>query len=184
MSSAAVKTPEKKLRDEQILTLKPSAFKVADFARARFDAIMPSGLAFEEALKPSFWTNIVNLLKKNQLTSESDKTGAMIDLGTEDHAYYALLYVRAVLERGLIVQCIGPCSDPKTGKACPIDLGTGMPWIGHKPLKNDHFDLRWNVGKRGFDIVRADDLQIVADGASFPTREMAVQWIERTAKAV
>jgi len=182
-AAAATQPATKTMRQEQPIALKPGAFQGAEFARARFDAMMPSGIAFEEALKPSFWTNVVHLLSRNQLTNQPDRSGAFIDLGTEDHAFYAKLYVRAVGSNGLIVQCIGPSIDAK-GRACPVDLATGLPWTGAQPVESDGFDIRWNLGKRGFDIIRKSDQQVIADGSNFKTREMALEWIEKTTKAV
>ena len=142
-----------------------------------------AGMPFEEVFRPGFWGNVVHLFKKDIIAGGADRAGAIIHLRTEDHAFYARLYVRAVLERGLLVQCVGPSFDPKTGKACPIDLATGGPWYGPTDLGIENFELRWNANKRGFDIVRKSDLQIVADGRNFPTRELAVEWIEKTARA-
>lgn len=170
-------------RTEMAKTLKPSRFQAAEYTRAMFDAVLPADLDFDEVLKPGYWSNVVHLLKRNPIANEPDRTGALIHIGTDDHAFYGLLYVRAVLERGLIVQCIGPCIDVKTGKACPADLSTGGPWKGRTPIESDQFDLKWNLGKRGFDIIRKSDLQVVADGGNFPTREAAVEWINKTAKA-
>jgi hypothetical protein len=111
----------------------------------------------------------------------TDRAGACIEIISEDHAFFAELYVRAVLDRGLIVQCTGP-SLSKAGKACPVDLETGEAWTGRRSLKTSHFDLKWNVGKKGFDIIRREDQQIVGKAENFPTREQAVEWIEKTTR--
>lgn len=176
--SAVVKT----LREEQPKVLRGSDLKVYGHGYERLTATIPAGWTLDDVLKPGFWTNVVHMFQKNQMTGGADRSGSIIELRTEDGAFYADLIVRAVLGRGLIVQCIGPSQD-KTGKACPVDLSTGLPWAGGAALSSDQFDLKWNRDKRGFDIIRKADQQIVADGANFPTRELALEWISKTARA-
>lgn len=182
LAAAATSAPKLK-REPQPPTLKPGDFEESQYAFLDASAKIPAGMPFEEVFRPGFWGNVVHLFKKDIISGGVDRAGAVIHLRTEDHAFYARLYVRAVLERGLLVQCIGPGFDVKSGKACPIDLATGGPWTGPTDLGIDNFELRWNAGKRGFDIVRKSDLQVVADGRNFPTRELAVEWIEKTAGA-
>lgn len=179
MSISPVKKPAALLR-EQSKILRPGNFQASEFARARFDAVMPADWEYEEALKPGFWANICHLLREKKVSGEPDRTGSLIDLSTEDHAFFATLYVRGVMQGGLIVQCIGPATHPKTCKACPVDLETGLPWTGRAPVRSDKFDLRWNTTKKGYDIVRLSDQQVVADGSNFKTREMALEWITKT----
>jgi hypothetical protein len=169
--------PAQTLREAAPRKLKPSSFQGSEFARARFDAVMPAEWDFEEALRPAFWSYVVHEFKRNQLTGGRDRVGAFIDLGTEDHAFYAQLYVRGTTTDGLIVQCIGPSVDPKTGKTCPVNLKTGMPWAGRK------YDILWNDEKRGFDVVLKANGEVVADGAQFPTAELAVNWAVNASKA-
>jgi hypothetical protein len=181
-ATASKAAAQKTMREEQQRTLKLGDFQESEYAYASFSATMPAGVAFEEALKPVFWTNILHLMRNIHQINGPDKTGAVIHLRTEDHAFYAMLYVRATSDRGLIVRCVGPAIEPKTGKACPIDLQTGLPWTGPKAVRSDHFETHWNVGKRGFDIVRKADGTVVADGAAFPTKEVAEEWIAKTTK--
>jgi hypothetical protein len=182
MSQAAVAekpTARQSLRKEQPKLLRPSDLQELEFAYANMSARIPAGVAFEEILKPGFWANVVRLFQKNTTTGQPDRSGALIHVRTEDHAYYGQLYVRAVLERGLIVECVGPSIEPKTGKACPIDLDNGLPWTGRKDFASKDFEAKWNVGKRGFDIIRTEDQQIVADGVNIKTREAAIEMINK-----
>jgi hypothetical protein len=168
--------PAQTLREAAPRKLKPSNFQGSEFARARYDAVMPAEWDFDDALRPSFWSYVAHEFKKNALTGGRDRVGAFIDLGTEDHAFYAQLYVRGTTTDGLIIQCIGPSVDPKTGKTCPVDLKTGLPWAGRK------FDIVWNDEKRGFDVVLKATGEVVADGKDFPTAELAVAWAVNAAK--
>lgn len=181
--AASTAAPQKTLREVAPAMLKPGDFEESQYAFLDVSAKIPAGMPFEEVFRPTFWANVVHVFKKDIIANNPDRSGAIIHLRTEDHAFYAKLYVRAVLRNGLIVQCIGPSFDPKTGKACPVDLATGMPWGGMVDLDTDAFDLKWNSNRRGFDIIRKSDQQVVADGANFPTRELAVEWINKTARA-
>lgn len=179
----AAPVTQKTMREQQPPTLKPSDFEESQYAFLDVSAKVPAGMPFEALLSPTYWTNVINIFKRDKIAGGADRAGAIIHVRTEDHAYYARLYVRAVLERGLIVQCIGPSLDHKTGKACPVDLATGLPWTGLTPIDVEGFELRWSAGKRGFDILRSSDQQVIADGSSFPTRERAIEWINKTARA-
>lgn len=169
--------PAQTLREAAPRKLKPSSFKGSEFARARFDAVIPADYDFEDAIEPSFWSYVRQDFMPNALTGGMSRIGSFVDLTTEDHAFYAHLYVAGVTKDGLIVQCIGPATDPKTGKAMPVDLKTGLPWAGRK------FDIRWNEETRGFDVVLKKTGEIVANGKDFPTAELAVAWAVAAAKA-
>lgn len=182
MSQAVVADQPKtrqSLRKEQPKLLRPSDLQELEFAYANMSARVPTGVTFEEVLKPGFWANVVKLFQKNTTSGQPDRSGAIIHVRTEDHAYYAQIYVRAVLERGLIVVCIGPSRDPKSNEACPIDLETGSAWTGRKDLNSKEFEAKWNVGKRGFDIIRTEDQQVVADGMNIKTREAALEMLNK-----
>jgi hypothetical protein len=151
---------------EQPRALKRSAFQSGEFAYARMSATLPAGWDIEDALRPEFWVHVVDQFKKNPFTNDPDRVGAIIELRSEDHAFFAEVYVRAVQERGMVVALIG---EPT--------------YFGPKEIKADGFEVRWNVGKRGFDIIRKSDREIVAGGDRIKTREQAQAWIGQTTKA-
>jgi len=152
---------------EQLRALKRASFQSSEFAYANLSATLPVGWTVEDALKPEFWVHVTDMLQKTPVTNEPDKAGAIIELRTVDHAFYARVYVRAVQERGLIVQLLGE----------PV-------YFGPKEVKAaSQFEVRWNVGKRGFDIIRKSDREIVGDGSKIPTKEAAQDWIDKTLKA-
>ena len=144
--------------------LKLADFQISDYAYADFAVTLPVGWTLDDAMKPEFWVQVCHKLQREAVTNEPDKAGAIIRVRTRDHAFYAELYVRAVQERGLLVSVLrepmyfGPREVPDTSQ----------------------FEARWNVGKRGFDVIRKSDREIVADGAKIKTREMAQEWIDRT----
>lgn len=138
----------------------------AGYRYAEVDVTQPLGHTVEDALRPEYWVNHAHKLKARVFTGEADRSGAIIRLRTEDHSHFAQLYVRAVQDRGLIVQLLG----------APISIGS-------KPKNESGFEVRWNVGKRGYDIIRKSDRELVGDGAKFPTAEAAQEWIEKTTGA-
>ena len=162
MSDVAVATPVA-MRAEPPRTLPMRDFKISEYEYARFSARLGVGVTIEDALKPEFWVHVVHLLAKAPVTGEPDKAGAVIEIRTVDHSFYAELYVRAVQDRGLLVSVLRE----------PV-------YFGPKEVSTAQFETRWNVGKRGFDVLRKSDREIVAGG--LPTREAAAEWIEKTMK--
>lgn len=166
--------------DEKQRVLPLSAFKISEYGRARFVATLPGGWSFDEVFKPGFWVYVLKDLQRNPVAGQTEsRAGACIEIMTEDHRFYAELYIRAVLGKGVIVQCVGPQIDRKNGKACPVDLQTGQPWIGDSGVKSDKYDIKYNRLKEGFDVIDVDDNQVVRDAGSFPVREMAEAWIAK-----
>lgn len=138
---------------------------------ARVALTLPVGVAFDDLLRPEAWAQVAYRFHKNPNTNEPDRRGTIITVRTVDHAFYAELYVRGVGERDLTVECIGPAVNLQTGQPAPKFFGPqGMVEAGR-------YDVRWNVGKRGFDVIRRSDREVVAGGEKFQTREAALQWI-------
>lgn len=140
--------------------LRESSLASSEFAYARLSATLPVGWTIEDALKPEFWVRVAHKFAKTPVTGEPDKTGAIIELRSVDHSFYAQLYVRAVREGGLVVQLIG---EPE--------------YFGPRDVKSSNFETRWNVGRRGYDVLRQSDREIVAHG--LPTKEAAQEWIDK-----
>lgn len=101
----------------------------------------PSGMTFENALVPGAWVNVSRLVAKNASSGRNEWLGSTIHVHAADRAWFAELYIRAVVydkfkqSCGLEVTCIGPSADPKTGKAMPIDVATGLPWVDAKAVE-------------------------------------------------
>ena len=129
----------------------------------RMEVTMPVGFTIEDAMKPECWANVAHQFRKVAMTNDPDQVGTILELRTEDHAFYAELYIRAVNERSLTVAILRE----------PV-------YFGPAAVKSAGFETRWNVGKRGFDVLRKSDRQIVADAASIKTREQAQDWIDKT----
>lgn len=148
-------------------SLHASKFHIDGHQYIRFSATLPVGVTIEDALQPEYWVHICHILQKEPVAGDRDKAGSIIEVRTEDHAFYAELYVRAVQERGLIVELVRDV----------VSFGP------KEVLKEEGFETRWNIGKKGFDIIRKTDREIVADAATLPTKEMANEWIVKTVGA-
>lgn len=148
----------------EVPRIHPRDFKLCEYEYARFSARLPIGATFQDALKPEFWVQVCHLLRKNPVTNEPDKSGAIIEIRTVDHAFFAELYVRAVQEKGLVVAVLRE----------PV-------YFGQQEVKSDRFDVRWNVGARGYDVIRRSDKEVVAKALS--TKEEAQSWIDTTLRA-
>jgi hypothetical protein len=124
--------------------------------------VQPQGHTIEDALRPEYWAHHAHKLKGSTMTGVPGKdwAGSIIQLRTEDHAHYAELYVRAVLERALAVQ-----------------LNQQPEYFGIKAVETKRFRTRWNGAKKAVDVIRKSDNQIVATAA---TKELAKDWIEKT----
>lgn len=162
--------PKAETKDGALPVLPPAnnRFSITEsgYAYAEIDVTQPVGHTVEDALRPEYWVHHAHKLKARPLTGEADRTGAKIRLRTDDHAHYAELYVRAVHDRGLVVQPLGS----------PITLGP-------KARESSRFEVRWNVGARGFDVIRKSDREVVAPASKLKTREEAESWITETLKA-
>jgi len=136
------------------------------FAYADIDVTMPVGHTVDDALKPEYWALHAHKMMRPQFNSGPDWSGAIIYLRTEDHAFYAQLYVRAVRQASLEVQLIG---EPTIFGPANVDTAG--------------YEVRWNVGKRGFDVIRKSDRMLVVGGDKMRTREDAQEWIDAAKKA-
>jgi len=173
----AVIAEKKQKRKEQPKILVPSRFQIAEYSRQVFNANIPVDHDFEDVLKPGYWVNQLPKVAQNPTTREPDRTGSLIYVGSEDHAFFGILYIRAVYPQGMVVSCIGPGINLETGEPCAIDLATQKPWSGRKNSAYSKYKPSWNNHKGGFDIVRLSDNQIVADGTTLKTIERAHDWI-------
>lgn len=152
-ATVEVKKPEQR-------KLEGNRLELAEVNRLRMAVTLPEGWAFEECLKPEFWSQVAYRFQAEQsFSNKRDWSGRIIEIYTEDNAFYAELYVRAVRKTDIIVSVV--CE--------PI-------YFGEKTVSAG-YDVRWNVGKRKFDILRLIDKEVVADAV---TRELAAEWIAKT----
>jgi hypothetical protein len=147
-------------------SLERFSVRADSYAYAGVDVTMPVGHTIEDALKSEYWALHAHKMLKPQFSSGPDWAGAVIYLRTDDHALYCQLYVRAVKQGGLDVAIIGT----------PARFGPEV-------LSTGGYEHRWNVGKRGYDIIRKSDRSIVADGRDVRTRDDVQKWIDESRKS-
>lgn len=164
-AATAAKPADSMVRHDRPKALLAKQLCPPEHRYGRMHVTLPVGWTIEDALKPEFWANVANQFRKVEMTNDPDRIGTIIELRTIDHAFYAEVYVRAVQERGLVVQLLGE----------PV-------YFGPKAVESTAFEVRWNVARRGYDIIRKSDREIVGEAAKFPTREAAQDWIEKTLK--
>lgn len=141
-------------------------FLESEFAYADISVTMPVGHTIEDALKPEYWAHVAHRLQQNTVTGQPDRSGAIIRLRSEDHAFFAMLYVRAVRNDALDVALIG---EPT--------------FFGPKgAARSEAYEVRWNVGARGFDVVRKSDGAIVGRASDFKLKEDAIAYIRDVLK--
>lgn len=153
--------PEK--RKEPVKKILVKDLQLSEYAHGRFSVVLPQGWTFEETLKPEFWANVAHILAPNPNAGNKPYTGSIIEIRTQDHAFYAELYVRGVQKQALIVQTIRE----------PVLFGQDV------ARASKHFKTRWNVQKNGFDVIRISDNEIILDASALPTQELAQEAISK-----
>jgi hypothetical protein len=148
-------------REDPLKRVKPTALNAtSDYEYPRFAVTLPVEWTLEDVLDPESWAHVAYKLDANKTTKDPARVGTIIEVRTEDHAWFAELYVRAVRPNALDLAVL------RHTNLAPEDKETG------------NFHVRWNVGKRGFDVIRLSDKTIVASG--LPKKEDAHAWIKET----
>ena len=166
-SAAVIPETVKVERAKKPKALLGKDFQETVYGRGHFTITLPEGAAFEDALQQEYWVNVAHLFKSNPNTNSSDLAGSIIIVDSADRTFCGELYVRAVPDKGLVVGVYRK----------PVFFG---PKGGANPL----FDTRWNIGDRGWDIIRKSDNEIVGPAKKFPIKEDAVDWINATISAM
>lgn len=168
---------------QRIPTLLAGDLKLVEYANPPLQVTLPPEWDFADALRPEFWSGVAHRFKAGD--GQADRRGAIIHVNTEDGRFVADLVVVAVQDRGLIVECIGPAHD-KAGKGIPYYLGAEAQEEASRVFGREaQFEIKWNVGARGWSIIRNSDRQVVNQPSQFPRKEDAVAWVRKmTAEVV
>jgi len=156
-----VPTPDairSKARQKASAKLLEKDLRLQEHARAIFDVTLPAGMQFEECLEPDFWA-VVAFRFGRRPGVVTDLTGAIINIGRVDHAFFAQLYVRAVHPKSLDVAVLRE----------PVYFGP------QDDETVDGFEIRWNAADKGFDILKGAN--IVGRARDFKLREKALLWV-------
>ena len=127
----------------------------------RISVVLPQGWTLDDALKPEFWSHVVTHLRERRI-------GTIIEVRNVEATLYAELFIRAVRDRDILVELL----TDSAGKKRLFEFGP-------KETETSGYELRWNVGARGYDIIRKSDRVVVAAGKQFPTKELAFDWLSK-----
>ncbi len=140
-SPAPVK-PAQTLREVKPKTFSPSTLKPLGYGDTEIMTItVPTGWTFEDVMKPVAWSSVVGPISANASKTQIDRVGSRILLDTADNTFIAELRINRILRDnmtnpcGVELMCIGPSVDLKTGKPCPLNLKTGLPWVDPAPAE-------------------------------------------------
>jgi hypothetical protein len=139
-----------KLRETQIARIEQR--------RTTYDALIPSGIAYEEILKPEFWTHVAQKLAP----------GDFIFAEAEDGTFIAELYVR---NRGHNWATIFPLRHHNFDE---------LSSVGDEAVPG--FEIKWRGRVQKHAVIRTADGQIMASGMSL--KQEAVAWLADYARAL
>ncbi len=136
--------------------LRESRFGLVEFKRQTFHVVPEEGTAFEDILKPEFWSHVAYQMK----------TGCIVEVHAEDGSYFAELYVQHA-ERLFAKVAVLRKVDFEGFKA-----DAGAP----------EFEIEWKGPHRKFAVIRKADREILKDG--FSDKTAAGAYIESHTKAM
>lgn len=139
---AAPRVKRRTLRDVKSKVFSPSSLKPLGYGETEIMTVnVPDGWTFDDVMKPIAWSSVVRPIAADDAKTQVDRVGSLIYVNTLDNRFIAWLRIGAICRdhknnpNGVAVTCIGPSIDLKTGKPCPLDLETGLPWSDPVPQK-------------------------------------------------
>jgi hypothetical protein len=137
---AAAKTA----RPEQALVrtkaFKPSSLKPMGYGHMETMSIVaPADWSFEDVMNPAAWAGVAAPIAQNAIKTTIDRVGSLIYVDSAANTFFGILRINKIVRDhmtnpcGVELICVGPSVDIKTGKPCPINVSTGLPWVDPKP---------------------------------------------------
>lgn len=126
---------------------------------------VPEGYTLEDCLTDEFWGNVLHYFKGNDFQQKKPRSGDIIEVRTDDNAWYAELYLLGVANETLKLKVLNYHNLTQRVED-----------------EKSSYQLRWNLNKRGFDVIRKSDRTVVQPAENLPTKDMAVAWIEEYTK--
>jgi hypothetical protein len=128
--------PEQKLRDTKPRSFAPSSLKPLGYGETEIMTIaVPADWNFEDLMKPVAWVSVAGPIAANAIKTQVDRVGSLIYATSAGGKFMAWLRIDEIVRDemknpcGVKVMCIGPSIDIRTGRPCPMDLKTGLPWV-------------------------------------------------------
>lgn len=128
--------------------LDANRFALAEYKFNEWAVVLEFGTPYESIFAPDFWAHVAKDLKQ----------GDIIHVRSEDHSFYARVYVRA--------------SDRLWAKVGEIEA---VNFDATQKAEESGLAVKWIVGKRSFAVVRQSDNQVIQGG--FQIKEDAVAWM-------
>ena len=129
------------------------------FAMTIWTADLDESMTLDDTAKPEFWAHVADKLNR----------GDEVKIRAYDKAPLGTLFVRATgqgwAKVGIMERWAAPDAALKEPEGSP-------------------YEAKWNVGRRGYDVVRKSDRQVIQPGDKFPLREDALAWIAEHLKAM
>lgn len=140
---AAVAAKPQTLREAKPKTLPPSSLKPLGYGETEIMTLsVPPEWTFEDVMRPVAWVGVAGPIAANAIRTQPDRVGSLVYVNTADNTFVAWLRIGKIQRdnmggaSGVEVKCVGPSFDVKTGKPCPLDLRTDLPWVDPpKPAK-------------------------------------------------
>ena len=130
---------------------------------------VPFDTKFEDLLRPEAWALLSAQFMGDALTGIKEGIGSTLLVKTEDMAWEAKFTILFAAKERMEVVCNGPCFD---------ENGDGQPFYFQKEeIESDRYNVSWDPGNRGYNIVRKSDNAIVAQAKDVRTRHMAAAWL-------
>lgn len=159
MSKQAAASVEHITIKPEVFNLKEKHFKQADVARTRWHACIEHGVAFDEVLKPEFWSHVARQFK----------IADTIEVISQDQRFYAELYVLN-------------CDGSNWAKVALVHFVDLTEQDKKSVVKAEEFEIMWNGANGGFSVVRISDREKLATNCK--TKEEAQIWLRDYQKAL
>jgi hypothetical protein len=174
MSQTAVAEKPAEPEVPQIQPLLERYFQAEEYVDRRYRITLPVGVPIENLFMPEFWVNIAPHLRRNPDADRKDQVSATITVVAEDNSFYLRLFVTAVRDAGVTVKVL---KQDENGICWLVDP------VARASEGTAGYLVRYNVGARGFDVIRKSDSKVVSHARENPTKEDALAWIAAAVKA-
>lgn len=138
-------------------TMQTRNFEAAGFRYNRWQADLDENQTLEQALEPTFWRHVsTKIMGHNQATPKG--RGDLIEVRKLDTGLYAELLITEI-GNGYVKVAMLRMAEPDVA-----DVPDDAPFL-----------TRWNVGKRGHEVLRRADKMVMS--GPFQSKAGAVAWI-------
>jgi len=124
------------LREVKPKTFPPSSLKPLGYGDTEILTLaVPASWTLADVMSPGSWSSIASMIAANSTKTQIDRVNSLVYVTTLDNSFMAWLLITGIVRNnmanpcGVNLICVGPSVDLATGKPCPINLKTGLPWV-------------------------------------------------------